>query len=88
MAAITIYVNRLDPCQSEADYFNIGGNCRVEGMPIEDPNIDWNVDVPHDALSSAINTAIRDAAISQAELLEYTIGGLDKKTVFGGAVGL
>lgn len=88
MAHIVINVLRLDPCQTDTDYINIGGNARVSGMGVEDPPIDWNVDVPASALASTINSAIKDAAITQAELLEFTIGALDKKTLCGGAVGL
>lgn len=88
MAHIVINVLRLDPCQTDTDYVNIGGNARVNGMGVEDANIDWNVDVPCNAAAATINEAIRDAAITQAELLEYEIGVLDKKTLVGAAVGL
>lgn len=40
------------------------------------------------ALSATVNAAIKSAAIAQMSENEHTVGGLDKKTIFGAAVGL
>lgn len=87
MAHICIYITRIET-PADSDYVNVGGYCRLSGMAAENSNIDWNVDIPCNALAANANAAIRDAAITQAELQEYTVGALDKKTLYGGAVGL
>lgn len=87
MASISIYVTGLSGSQDTSKHW-VNGSAYVEGMDDAAAPITWNVEVPYDALSANVNDAIKDAAISQAELLEYTIGALDKKTLYGAAVGL
>lgn len=63
----------------------IGGSAVVEG---HDDTLMWSVSVAWDALEATINTAIKDAAIAAAAAAGFTVGALDKKTLYGGAVGL
>ena len=87
MADIAIYIISIGGCD-DSDYVNVGGYARCTGMSAELGNIVWDVNIPLNSLASTANTAIKNAAIAAAEALEYTIGALDKKTLYGGAVGL
>ena len=87
MADIIIHVTQIGGCEDDS-YINIGGYVRAGGMSAELGSVVWDVNVPANALAGTINSAIKDAAITQLELLEISVGALDKKTLLGGAVGL
>lgn len=52
------------------------------------PATNFAVQVSPSALAATINAAVKDAAIARVEAEGYTVGVLDKKNIFGGAVGL
>lgn len=87
MAHIMVFVTDASPA-GEGDGITVGGYARLSGMSPSDSNIPWSTEVNPSQLATAINEAIKDAAIAAAEAAEYTVGVLDKKTVFRGAMGL
>jgi hypothetical protein len=50
--------------------------------------IGWVASVAWGDPATAINAAIRDAAVAAAVAAGYTVGGADKKTLFRGAIDL
>jgi hypothetical protein len=50
--------------------------------------INWVASCGWGDSATAINTAIKDAAIAAAAVAGYTVGGADKKTLFRGALDL
>ncbi len=83
MSHIAIYIDQI---RTES------GNLRLDGhavlSDVGSPDISWNTAISFTALSSTINAAVRDAAVDAAAVAGYTVGVLDKKTLFTGAVGL
>lgn len=83
MSHIAIYIDQI---RTES------GNLRLDGHAVlndaESSQISWNTAISFTALSSTINAAVRDAAVDAAAVAGYTVGALDKKTLFTGAVGL
>lgn len=82
MAHLSIHVTSINGSE-DTDNINISGHGRVTGQSDQDPPINWNVDVAANAAAATIITAIRGAAIAAAEGMEFTVGALDKKTLYG-----
>jgi hypothetical protein len=84
MASISIFLDSIG--------HGTGGTVRLSGTVLvdggEDP-LSWEVYVSFTALAASINDAIKTAAIEVVEAeTEFTVGVLDKKTLYSGAVGL
>jgi hypothetical protein len=83
MPDICIYVGYIDVS---------GGNIQVNGEAIVDgqsTKVEWGTTFSWNAIPSAANSAIVDAAIEAAETaFSITIGISDNKTLLGGVVGL
>lgn len=88
MPDITIYVASMNAPPENEEGISLYGSARCTGMDDTDEDIAWTVLVDHGALTTTINSAIREAAIAAADLRGYTVGALDKKTLIGAAVGL
>ena len=86
MAHINICVGGLNPGPDASD-INIYGSAYVSGDE-EKTQILWNVTIPHNSLAATANSAIQAAAIAAAEFLGFTVGALDKKTLYGSAIDL
>lgn len=68
--------------------FEVDGNAIV-GNGVTGTFLTWTTPpVSYNALAATINAAIKDAAITAAAAAGFSVGALDKKTLFGGAVGL
>lgn len=87
MADIMIHVAGMGALENTTDIF-ISGDCRTSDMVTADPSVNWSAQVSPSALASAVNTAIKNAAIAAAEAAGFSVGLLDKKNVLGGATGL
>jgi hypothetical protein len=85
MAHISIFVGGISQVGSD---IRIVGQARTSDMSDTDDPLYWEVDVAFSALAATINDAIRDAAIAAAVVASHSVGGLDKKTIYAGAVGL
>lgn len=83
MAHIAILVESL---QRNGTTLNINGCAFVSVSG--SPSISWGATVSFTSLSATMNEAIRDAAIAAAESAGYSVGPLDNKTVFSGAMGV
>lgn len=89
MADIVIFVSGYSANSETTDDLEYSGTCRCSGMDATDDSITWaTAAVAVGALATTVNTAIKDAAIAAAGVAGYTVGGLDKKTLLGGAIGL
>lgn len=84
MAHIAIYVGSL--ALVNATTLKADG-IAVVSVADSDP-ITFQVEYAFSALAVTINNAIRDAAITAAEAAGHTIGALDKKTLYAGAIGV
>ena len=77
----------LDDCA-----FGANNDVRVSGRAIVEGAtelVTWYVDLAFSALATTKNTAIKNAAIQAAsDQLSITVGALDKKTLYSGAIGL
>lgn len=82
MAHIAIFVSAI---ATDGTNLELQGEARVS--PGSD-FIGWTTTVPWTTGSAGVNTAIKDAAIAAAEAAGHTIGLLDNKTLFAGAMGL
>jgi len=87
MAHIIIQVTGMGALENTSDVY-IGGNCRTSDMTSNDASVTWSAQVSPNALASAVNQAIKDAAVTAAGDAGHTVGALDKKNVLGGATGL
>lgn len=79
MAHIAIFVGGMAAGDGT---LHITGEARVD----DGTAIYWNTDVAYNALPSVINAAIVAAAVAAADVESYTIGALDTKTLFAGAM--
>jgi hypothetical protein len=84
MAHIAIHVTDVDPRTAEGD-LTIAG---VAFLSTDGGQVNWAAYVAYTALAATINGACMDAAIAAAQAAGYTVGALDKKTIWGGAIGL
>lgn len=69
----------------------IGSQLKIIGNAVERSTgywIEWVAEVGYDALAATMNTAIKDAVVAEFANVGITVGALDKKTLFGGAVSL
>lgn len=87
MAHISIVCGNFSAGDSAGEQ-RIGGFARTSDMDPSAGNISWEADVQMTALAATINESIKDAAIAAAQDAGHTIGTLDKKTIYGGGVGL
>jgi hypothetical protein len=68
------------------DNIDIQGNAFVSGDYTD--QIFWTATVAMNALAATIQTAIKEAAVAAAALVGQEVGALDKKTLYGGPVGV
>ena len=87
MADIVIFVTAIASTGS-GDDVRYGGEARCSGMDPEAGPITWTADVDPGAVAATVNGAIKDAAIAAADVADFVVGALDKKTLLAGAVGL
>lgn len=86
MSHISVFVGGMACFEGDLDLVTVSGEARVDGV---NGVASWSVEVPFSALATTINDAIKDSAIAAAEAqLSVSIGALDKKTLYAGAVGL
>ena len=78
MAHIAVFVASISPNGSQLD---ITGEARLS---TDGGLVNWTTTASYGASAAVINSAIRNAAISSAETAGYTIGALDKKTIYAG----
>jgi len=84
MSSIAIFLDSIS--HGTGGTLTIAGNVFVEGA--EEP-LNWSVAVSFNALAATVNAAIKDKAIEVVESeTEFTVGLLDKKNLYSGAVGL
>jgi hypothetical protein len=83
MADLSMLVSGIEPGPSNNVRLNI-----VAFASPDSGTLTFNVDVAFNALATTVNDAIKDAGIAAADDAGYTVGALDKKTLFGGALGL
>ena len=76
---------RFDRDASSAGECHVMFNTNVDG---EASSWGFDVNISMSALAANINTAIKDAAVAGLATVDITVGVFDKKTLFGGAVGL
>jgi hypothetical protein len=83
MAHIAIFVTWMD---YDSGNLAINGEVRWSGGAT---SASWSTSVAFDAASASINSAIKNAAITAAEAAgSGTVGALDSKTLYAGAMGL
>ncbi len=82
MADLAIMVASVGP--GTGGTLKITGIAGVSGSDM----FSWETEVAFNAVAATITAAIKDAAIAAAVAESYTVGALDKKTLFGGAAGL
>lgn len=86
MADIVILITGMS--MTEGGDVAYSGQALCDGMTSADTPIEWGAEVAPGALAAALNDAVKAAAIAAAEVREYTIGALDKKTLLGAAIDL
>jgi hypothetical protein len=88
MAHIVINVISLSPMGEDNNDIWVGGEIRTSDMDAADLNLTFQVKIDPSSLATVQTAAIKAAAITVAEDAGHTIGLLDKKTLYGGGVGL
>lgn len=84
MANIVIIVDRIE-------YGPTAGTVRIRGKAVADgrgKSVHWIADVALGAVPSTQSAAIQDAAVAALEQVGVTVGAMDTKTLYGGAVSL
>lgn len=84
MADIVIFVKSMGQGPNS-------GVLRIRGIAHSDgarDSFEWIADVAINAAAAVVNSAIKDAAVATAAQAGVTVGALDAKTLFGGAVTL
>lgn len=84
MVHIAIFVNGSGG-RNGADV-DVTGYAYVSGDYMD--QIPWTATVAMNALAATIQEACKDAAVAAAALVDQEVGALDKKTLYGGPVGL
>lgn len=82
MAHIAVFVGAIN---RQGSQLRLSGFASISGS---DDVIYWQADVAWTALSATMNEAARDAAIAAADVAGHTVGPLDNKTLFCGAMGV
>lgn len=85
MADLLIYITTMGRNSGGSTTY-IGGVCRTADMSDKDPSLFWEVEVNPDDTAEAINTVIKNAAISVVTADGGVVTELDKKTIIGGAI--
>lgn len=83
MAHIAIFVGSIGAGENGTLFMSGDARLSTDGGTVS-----WSTEVAYNALASTIDDAIKSAAIAAAEAANYTVGALDKKLLFAGAVGL
>jgi hypothetical protein len=88
MAHIVIQIISLTPNGENNNDIFVGGEIRTSDMEAEDVNLTFQALIDSSSLATVQTAVIKAAAIEVAENAGHTIGLLDKKTLYGGGVGL
>jgi len=68
-----------------------GGNLHIDAQVVNSDTSDTyscSADVAFNATAATINDALKDAAITELGTHSISVGALDKKTIYAGAMGL
>jgi len=87
MAHIAIFVSAISVNDKQLHVDGIA-NDGIAYVSDLDHIIGWGADIDFTDLTANINQAIKDAAIAAALDAGSTVSALDKKTVYGAAIGL